>query len=688
MEPGTPRWHRARGPWKLHRAYSGPMTASRRDAVICAPFGSWGSPIGLDDVLASGVTVRELGSDGHRALWLESRPAEGSRMTLLRRDGDSVSELTPAPADVRAQVNEYGGGSWAACEEAVVWYDAAAHQVFGLAEGASPVPLTPVGPQVRYAAFAPCPGLGLVLAVREDHTGPGEARTCLVALGWPGDEPGPGTVLASGHDFYADPAVRADGACAWVQWDHPAMPWDASQLVVARLDTAGGPHLVDVRVLVDGTAPDPADGVAVQHPLWAPDGQLLFMSDRSGAWNSQRWAGGQARPEPVLAEDHDMDLPVWQLARHPCAVHDGRLWLARYVDGAAELIACPLPGGRPEPLGRVADLEQIVTTDEGVLALVHRPDGPPAIVVVSEALRTVHCPGAAPDPALTSVGQPLHIDKNRHGPFQCLLWAPRNPRFRAPEGTLPPLIVTVHGGPTGMAVNDFSIATQFWTSRGFAVMAVNYSGSAGSGRAFRERLRGQWGLADVDDCVDAARHAVDHGLADPRRVVITGGSAGGFTVLRALEGSDLFAAGVSRYGVADLLALQGETHKFEAHYIDGLLGPWPQARARYEERSPIRHLDELDTPMLILQGLEDPVVPPSQSQELAAALSSKGLPVALVTFEGEGHGFRHPATRRRALECELSFYAQLFDLAPSDGAAPLPVENLDRWRAARAGAAQ
>ncbi|WP_316669498.1 prolyl oligopeptidase family serine peptidase [uncultured Propionibacterium sp.] len=641
-----------------------------------APYGSWSSPIGPDDVLADGAAMRELGSDGRRTYWLESRPAEGSRMTLVRHDGAGLTELTPAPADVRTRVNEYGGGSWATGGGIVVWSDAAAGRVFGLPEGGRPAALTPADPRMRFAAFAPCAVFGVVLAVREDHTDPEDVSTALVALPWPGDEPGPGVVLAAGHDFYADPAVRADGACAWVQWDQPAMPWDAAQLVVARLDDGGGVHLADERILVDGASQDPAGGTAAQHPLWAPDGSLLFMSDASGYWNLRRWAGGPTAHEPVFTEPHDADLPTWQLARSACAVHEDQAWFALYVDGSAELARCPLAGGRPERLGTVADLEQIVATERGVLALVRRADGPPAIIDVSAGSALVHCPSAAPDPALTSVGETHFVDENRHGRFQCFYWPPKNPRFQAPAGTRPPLLVTVHGGPTGMAVGGYSVPTQFWTSRGFAVMAVNYSGSAGFGRAFRERLRGQWGVADVDDCADAARYAVSAGLADPEQVVITGGSAGGFTALRALQRSDAFSAGVSRYGVADLVALQADTHKFEARYNDGLLGPWPQARALYEERSPINHLDGLGAPMLILQGLDDPIVPPEQSQELAGAIRAQGLPVALVAFEGESHGFRLPATKRRVLECELSFYAQLFGLKPADDVEKLEIENL------------
>ena len=659
-----------------------PMSSPGTGDVTTAPYGSWASPIGLDDVLAAGVTVRELGGDGDNAYWLESRPDEDSRMTLVRLDGDTVTELTPAPTSVRARVNEYGGGSWAAADGVVVWTDATSGRVFGLVDGHDPAPLTPADCPMRFAAFAPCAAFGAVLAVREDHTDPGHVTTTLVALPWPGAEPGEGVVLASGHDFYADPAVRSDGACAWICWDQPAMPWDAARLVVARLDRDGEGwlRLTGEQVLVDGFSEEPAEGTAVQHPSWAPDGSLLFMSDASGYWNLQRWTGDRRRaPQPVFTEAHDADLPVWQLARSAYTVHEGQVWFALYVDGAAQLARCPLTGGPVERLAQVADLEQITATGGRVLALVHRVDAPPAIVDVADGLGVVHCPGTTPDPALTSVGVSHVVEENRHGRFQCFYWAPRNPAWRAPAGTLPPLIITVHGGPTGMAVNDYSIATQFWTSRGFAVMAVNYSGSAGFGRAFRERLRGQWGIVDVDDCVDAARYAMSAALGDMEQIVITGGSAGGFTVLRALERSALFSAGVSRYGVADLVALQADTHKFEARYNDGLLGPWPQARAVYEDRSPINHLDELDTPMLIFQGTDDPIVPPNQSRALAEAIGSRGLPVALVTFAGEGHGFRLPATNRRVLECQLSFYAQLFGFQPADDVEALRIENLDAW---------
>lgn len=295
------------------------MSSPASDAMTTAPHGSWDSPIGLDDVLAAGVAMRELGGDGRNALWLESRPEEGSRMTLLRRAGDTVVELTPAPADVRARVNEYGGGSWAAGDGIVVWVDAAAQQVVGTLEGRGPVALTPADPLMRYAAPAPCAAFGVVLAVREDHTDPQDVVTSLVALPWPGGAPDPGTVLAAGHDFYADPAVRADGVCAWVQWDQPAMPWDGAQLVVARLDD-DGTHLVEERVLVDGAGPDPASGIAVQHPLWAPDGSLLFMSDAHGWWDPWRWTGGPAAPSPSTTTGcgspaTSTGWPSWSTAR-------------------------------------------------------------------------------------------------------------------------------------------------------------------------------------------------------------------------------------------------------------------------------------------------------------------------------------------------------------------------------------
>lgn len=649
------------------------------------PYGGWPSPISLDQAVSAGVTLRELGSDGAELYWLESVPGAQARLALMRHRGGVAQEVTEDPCSVRSRVDEYGGGAWAARGDTLVWCDDTTGQVMlKLGDGEARA-LTPAGRRHRYAAFVPCPERGVVIAVREDHTDPTEVVTTLVAL--PSDAPegqlGIGEVIASGADFYADPAWDGHDLLAWVEWDQPSMPWDSTRLVVAPLAAAGENGVrLGPPVTVAGRLAPPAEGVSVQHPHWAPDGSLVFTSDATGWWNLHRWWPGLGGPPRRLAqEDVEEDQPMWQLGRHALAISGDWIYHELRDEGLCWLARTPLGGGQSQRIARFAAVDDVVESAGEVFALVRRADGPAALVRVgadasgSPSIGRVHRPSPEPDPGVTSQARSLSFT-GRLGPVQCWYFAPRNDSFTAPPGDLPPVILTIHGGPTGTATGGYDPEVAFWTSRGFALLEVNYSGSAGFGRAYRERLRGQWGVADVDDCLDAVDMLVREGLADPRRVTIIGGSAGGFTVLACLTSSALFAAGVSRYGIGDLVALQSGGHKFEARYNDGLLGPWPQDRAVFEERSPINHLDRLATPMLLFQGLDDPVVPPQQAESMAQAVRARGLPVALVTFEGEGHGFRRPATRRRVLECELSFFAQLFGLAVSETLDDLVVENL------------
>lgn len=628
------------------------------------------------------MTVRELGADGDTLRWVQSTPDEQARLTLLERRNTRTTEVTPAPASVRSRVNEYGGGSWGARDGVLVWCDDSTGQVMASTDGGRSRALTPAGRRYRFAAFAPCPRHGIVVAVREDHTDPSIVVTTLVALPLHdrGGHTDAGTTLASGADFYADPAWDGGGSLAWVEWDQPAMPWDATRLMVARLAADDEPHLESPQLVAGGLA-SPGDGVCVQHPLWAPDGSLVFTSDASGWWNLYRWWPGEGRaPHRLGGEDGEEDQPMWQLGRRAFALCDGWIYHELREQDVCWLARTPLDGGAAERIGSFASVDSVVESAGSVFALVSRADAPSAVIEVdadgpgTPGVHVVHSPAPDPDPSVTSRARSL-VFPGRLGPVQCWYFAPRNDAADAGD-ELPPAILTIHGGPTGTATGSYDPQVAFWTSRGFALLQVNYSGSAGFGRACRERLRGQWGVADVHDCLDAVDLLVHEGLADPTRITIMGGSAGGFTVLACLTSSCAFAAGISRYGIGDLAALQSGTHKFEARYNDGLLGPWPAARRIYEQRSPIHHLDRLATPLLLFQGLDDPVVPPSQAQAMAEAVRARKLPVALVTFEGEGHGFRRPATRRRVLECELSFLAQLFHLPITDDLDPVVVENL------------
>lgn len=643
----------------------------------------------IDEAVSAGVTVRELGSDGHQPFWVESTPDAQARLTLMTLRDRAAVEVSPAPSSVRSRVNEYGGGAWAARSTTVVWCDDTTGQVLARTGDQEPSAVSAPSERYRYGALELCPQLGIVIAVREEHSD-FAITTTLVALPLPspGAAPTSGLVIASGADFYADPAWNGDDLLAWIEWDQPAMPWDATRLVVAELttaddSTAGSGLRVSSPLTVAGRIAAPREGVSVQHPHWAPDGSLVFTADASGWWTLYRWwpRSGQA-PYRLSQQDGEEDQPMWQLGRQALAVSGGWVYHELRDQGVCWLARTPLAGGAVERIERFASVDAVVSAKDSVFALVGRADAPTAIVEVDDAdrygeahIRVVRCPSLPPDPAITSIARPLTVT-GRQGVVHSWYFAPHNDAVSAPEDELPPVILTVHGGPTGIATGSYDPEIAFWTSRGFAVVQVNYSGSAGFGRAYRERLRGQWGVAEVNDCIDVVDALIAEGLADPDRITIEGGSAGGFTVLACLTSSDRFAAGISRYGIGDLVALQTDTHKFEARYNDGLVGPWPTARALFEQRSPINHLDRLATPMLLFQGLDDRVVPPKQAEQMAQAVRARGLPVALVTFEGEGHGFRLPATRHRVLECELSFLGQLFGLAVPPGVDEVEVENL------------
>ena len=618
-----------------------------------ARFGSWTSPISIASVLAASTGLSDVHADGGDAYWLESRPGQDGRLTLVRwRDG-VVDDLTPAPINVRSRVMEYGGGAYDVRAGVVVCSDDATRSLLRLdVDGA--VAITPASADVRFGDVRVHPDRGLVLSVREDHRGAGEAVTTLVALDLFGDNDDFGRVLASGADFYANPELSGD-QLAWIEWNHPDMPWDATVLKQATLTEAG---LVDVSDVMGGP------GTSVQHPRWTPDGRLVALSDETGFWAPRVVGGGG----PALSGD--ADHPMWVLGNASMGfVGADRALIAWYDDGRRVLGWWDVGTGGLGVFGEpVGDVDSIASSEGVAWVIVDLPDRAQEVWrLVPGAVQVVVRKGseAVPDPSVTSRPESLWFE-GRSGPTQAWFYPPVNGAFTGEEGERPPVIVKSHGGPTGFAAGTYSPAVQYWTSRGFAVLDVNYSGSAGFGRAYRERLKGRWGIADVQDCEEAVRAAASAGLVDAERAAITGGSAGGYTTLQALVTSRVFAAGVSSYGIGDLAMLATDTHKFESRYLDGLIGPYPQARATYDERSPILHVDRLGTPMLILQGLDDRVVPPNQAQDMADAVRSKGLPVALLLFEGEGHGFRKESTRARVLEAQQSFFAQIFGYTPAD----------------------
>ena len=642
-----------------------------------APYGAWDSPVTTDLVAGKTVGLGALQADEGALYWLESRPNENGRSVLVRRGSDGrIEDLTPAPLNVASRVHEYGGGAYLVEGGRVVFSDKATGAVW-LIDGDAPARQIAAVEGCRYADFAFDPVRGRVLAVREDHRiQPGkpaaEARAAIVSLDITGGMPlqeNAGQVLVDGHDFLASPRLSPDGkTLVWLSWDHPDMPWDGTRLWLAPIDQT---QSSTVR-LVAGAIPE-----AIVQPTWSPDGELHFASDRTGWWNLYVVRDGGIHPvAPVEAE---LGGPHWVFGqRYFSFLPDGRIVAALVERGIRRAV---LIAGRtitPLDLGPVQECP--VPAGAGLAYIATPTTAPPAVTRLSQlggAPETVKASGPAGlDERDISVGEPFSFPTRDGGEGHGFWYAPTSATSAAPEGEKPPLIVMSHGGPTSMSTNGFSLAIQWWTSRGIAVVDVNYGGSTGFGRAYRQRLYGQWGVVDVEDCAAAAEFLASEGRVDPARIAIRGGSAGGFTTLAALTTTKLFKAGASHYGVADLKLLASETHKFESRYLDRLVGPLPQAEAIYRARSPLHHLDRLSCPVIFFQGLDDKVVPPNQAVDMAQAMATRGLAVAHYTFEGEGHGFRQGTTIRRVLELELGFYGRIFGFAPPGVSETVEIRNL------------
>lgn len=619
------------------------------------PYGTWPSPISPEDLTGGQVMLDEVRTDGEHTYWLESRPREGGRQTLVRHDGTTSTELLPAPWNVRTRVHEYGGGAYAVADGTVVFSHLGDDRVHRLDPGSTdPVAITPEANR-RYAGFV-LHGEH-VFAVREDHTGDGEPANELVRLDLHGDNADGGLVLHTGSDFVSRPAVSPDGTdLAWVTWDHPDMPWDTTRLLRARLtdEGAGEPHVVAG-----------GDEVSVAQPTFGPDGALWFVSDESGWWLVHRDAGDG--PHPVHATEADHAQPQWSLGMRDLAVLDADRVLVRWFEEAGQgLGVLEASSGVVVPSAGAGSFHDHLTAagdevafkrgrTDGLPQVVRGPAGGPFRVLASSA-------PTDPDPASVSQPEPWSWTNSDGDAVHGFLNPPCLHGVTGPEDERPPLLVLAHGGPTSRAETSYLSSTQFWTTRGFAVLTVNYSGSTGYGRAYRNRLRGRWGVLDIDDCVTGARSVAEAGRADATRLAVRGGSAGGYVVLRAMTTSDVFAAGTSLFGVADLAALARDTHKFESRYCDRLVAPWPEGEEVYRDRSPVHHADRLHGELLLLQGTDDRVVPLAQAEDMAAAMRAAGHDVELAVYEGEGHGFRRPETVVDALERELAFYTRVLRL--------------------------
>ncbi len=638
-----------------------------------APFGSWASPIDAETVARGG---RRLGSPAIAAdgavWWAEGHPADGGRVVLMRRpEGGEPEIVTPEGYYVRTRAHEYGGGAWhLAAPDLVLFANFQDQRLYRQQPGSEPVAITPepASPAaLRYADFRLTPDGRTAIAVREAHGG-GEAENQIVAL--PLDGRGEAEVLASGRDFYSYPRLSPDGEwLAWTCWDHPNMPWDGTELWLAPLADPG-----DSRPIAGG----PAESVF--QPEWDPEGRLHFVSDRSGWWNLYRVTGEAL--EQLTDERADLGHPQWLFGGSTYAfLEDGTIACVRTERGSERLFALD-PGS-----WGLRDLD-LPFTSFGFPSLSARgsrlafaasaPDRETAVVLcdlASGETEAVRSAAERPlDPAYLSTPRPIEFptgdgEETAFGFY----YPPANADFAGPDGELPPLIVESHGGPTSHATPALSREFAYWTSRGIGVVDVNYRGSSGHGRAYRERLRGNWGIVDTEDCVAAARFLAEGGEVDGARLAIRGGSAGGYATLCALVFHDEFAAGASYYGVADTEALARDTHKFESRYLDGLIGPYPERADLYRERSPIHFVERLRAPVILFQGLEDEIVPPNQAETMVAALARNGVPHAYLAFAGEQHGFRRAETEIRCLEAELYFYGRIFGFEPAGEIEPVEI---------------
>jgi dipeptidyl aminopeptidase/acylaminoacyl peptidase len=681
--------------------------ASGAPAPAGRPYGSWPTPITSELVVRAAVGLGGVALADGDVWWSEARPAEAGRVQLVRwRPGEGAVDVLPAGANARTAAHEYGGGAWMV-DAGWLWYaDWADQRLYAVDAGATAAdagrrPVTPA-PEVargdRWAdATLDATGRWL-LAVREHHgpgAGPADVVNEVVVVDTTGELPP--RPLVSGPDFVSDPRLSPDGRrLCWLQWQHPDMPWDGTELVVSQLRWSGiGPGLQHPQVVAGApTQGGTTTGESVFQPRWAPDGSLWFVSDRTGWWNLYRWAPdpagfGAGAVTPMVEMDAEIGVPQWVFGQSRYAfLAGGRVVFAYQRDGLDHLAVRDAAGGLHDLDLPYTSVGPVVAAGDHAVVIGASSVAEPAVVRLTltgphgaldgepEVLRAPRDLGIGPE--WISVPEPIAYPSSGGRTAHALFYPPTNPTATAPPGELPPLLVLIHGGPTAAARPMFQVGTQYWTSRGFAVVDVNYGGSTGYGRAYRDQLKGQWGVIDLDDCEAAASWLADHGRADPDRLCIRGGSAGGYTTLAALAFRDTFAAGASHYGVADLEALATETHKFESRYLDGLVGPYPAARDTYVARSPIHHLDGFAEPLAVFQGLEDEIVPPNQAEMIVDALRRRGVPVAYVTFPGEQHGFRQAANIRAALDGELSFYAQVFGfpLPAEEGIVPIAVDNL------------
>ena len=643
-----------------------------------APYGTWRSPISAEMVSVGGVTLSQPWLEDGSVYWQESRPSEGGRSVLMHAAPFSEAvEITPPGFNVRTTVHEYGGGAYLIHRGTAFFSNFADQRLYRQELGADPVAITPEsGGRDRYADGRITPDAGWLICVRERHPDPDDPSGVtneLVVI--PPEGSAEPLIIRSGRDFYSSPRISPDGSMlCWLEWDLPWMPWDGCEVYVA--DLADDATLQNVRQVAGRAGEE-----SIFQPAWSPAGDLHFVSDRTGWWNLYRGRDGQV--EALHPAEAEFGWPQWVFGMSAYGfLGDGRIACLWERDGvqhvavldpqSGELIDLDVPHSAMRPS---LDVE-----GDRVAFVGGGPSIPDQVVLLDVTARSMDVLRSSSsvnvDDGYISIPRQIEFPTEDGVTSFAHFYPPQNRDATGTDGDRPPLIVMSHGGPTAEASPGFSLETQFWTSRGFAVVDVNYGGSTGFGRRYRQRLNGNWGVVDTADCINVARWLAEQGEVDGDRFLITGGSAGGYTTLCALTMHDGFAAGTSYYGLADLESfVTGGTHKFESRYLFSLVGPYPEEAERYRSRSPINFTDGISCPMLLLQGAEDRVVPPAQAEIMVEALKRKSLPYAYVLFEGEQHGFRKAESNRRALESELSFYAQVLGFERAD-VPTLHIENL------------
>ena len=640
-----------------------------------APYGSWKSPITSDLIVEGTVGLSQPSFDGDDIYWLEMRPKEAGRNVIVKRSSTGACvDVNQPPFNARTRVHEYGGGDYSVRGGLVCFSNFSDQRLYRQdRNNATPQALTAPG-EMRYADSCMDQARGRLICVREDHTAEGvEAVNSIVSVSLePANDHG--TVLVEGNDFYSTPRLSPDGTqLAWLTWNHPNMPWDGCELWVGEFAEDGS--LSSTRWVAGGAAE------SIFQPEWSPDGVLYFASDRSGWWNLERITadGGIER---VCQSKAELGMPQWVFGMSSYAFASPETIVCSHIDqGVSTFSTIDTSTGKLTPIDcPYTDIQFLRAANGHAVFRGGSPTDVGAIVKFElgtdqfETLRKSNDRETYPQyfSVPRAIEFPTEGGLTAHGFF----YPPQNPDYRAPDNEKPPLIVKSHGGPTSAASTALSLSIQYWTSRGFAVLDVNYGGSTGYGRQYRERLNRKWGIVDVDDCVNGARYLAERGEVDGKRLIITGGSAGGYTTLGALTFRKVFKAGASHFGISNLESMARDTHKYESQYLTGLLGPYPERRDIYYDRSPINFPERLSCPVIFFQGLEDKVVPPDQAETMVDAIRAKGIPVSYVAFAGEQHGFRQAKNIKRALDGELYFYSKVFRFQLAEPVDPVEIENL------------